>query len=118
MIKTASQLYPILLSLVAALLGALAQYFFKTGSLQLTQVPIYKNYYLFGGLISFFWVLVLFIFAFRMGGRMFVVYPVYATTYIWGGLIAYYWAQEPINSWQLGGVALIIAGVSLISIQN
>ena len=118
MLKMESQIYPILLSLIAAILGALAQYFFKMGALKLTDIPIYKNYYLMGGLISFFWVLVLFIFAFRLGGRMFVVYPAYATTYIWGGLIAFYWAQEPINSWQLGGVGLIIIGVSLISVQN
>jgi len=118
MIKDTTQLYPVLLSLTAAVLGAVAQYFYKVGALKLTEIPFYKNYHLIGGMISFFWVLVLFIFAFRMGGRMFVVYPVYATTYIWGGLIAYYWAQEPINSWQLVGVGLIMGGVSLISFQG
>jgi hypothetical protein len=116
--KDESQLYPIILSLIAAILGALAQYFYKIGALKLTEIPLYKNFYLLGGMISFFWVLLLFIFAFRLGGRMFVIYPVYATTYIWGGLIAYYWAQEPINSWQIAGVGLIMSGVSLISFQG
>ena len=113
-----SQTKPILLSLIAAVLGAVAQYCYKVGATKIDELGFLKNYYILIGLVSFTLVLVLFIFSFRMGGRMFVVYPVYATTYIWGGLISYYALKEPINSWQLIGVALIMVGVSFISFQH
>ena len=114
--STQSQTFPIILSLVAAVAGAFAQYFYKVGSSYVLEVSIYKNWHIIFGLISFTAVLVLFIFAFRIGGRMFVIYPIYATTYIWGGLIAYYIDKEPINLWQIVGVAFIMVGVSVISL--
>ena len=88
------------------------------GASKIDSLGLVKNYYILGGLVSFTAVLVLFIIAFRMGGRMFVVYPVYATTYIWGGLLAYYLIKEPIGIWQLVGTALIMLGVSAISLGH
>ncbi|HLE11199.1 MAG: hypothetical protein A2504_12485 [Bdellovibrionales bacterium RIFOXYD12_FULL_39_22] len=108
----------IFLSLVAAAIGALAQYFYKLGAARVLEIPIYKNVYIFLGLISFSAVLVLFIVAFRLGGKMFVIYPVYATTYIWSGLLAYFVAKEPINHWQIIGVICIMLGVSIISLGH
>lgn len=113
-----SQLIPICLSLVAALFGAFAQYFYKMGALRLDFSNLFKNYYLFAGVICFSLVLILFIIAFRMGGRMFVIYPIYATTYIWSGLIAYYLASETFNIYQISGVILIILGVICISFSS
>ena len=113
-----SQTIPIFLSLLAAILGAWAQYFYKIGAGKFSTVSLLKNYHLYAGVVSFTWVLILFLVAFRLGGKMFVIYPVYATTYIWSGLIAYYLVKEPINSWQIGGTALIILGVSFISLGH
>ena len=42
----------IFLSLVAAAIGALAQYFYKLGAARVLEIPIYKNVYIFLGLIS------------------------------------------------------------------
>ena len=112
-----AQQTPIFLALIAAFLGAWAQYFYKNAAMKFSQVPIYQNVELFLGLISFTLVLVLFIFAFQLGGKMFVVYPVYATTYIWGGLISHYILKESISMYQVLGAAFIILGVGFVSLS-
>lgn len=113
-----SQLTPILMTLVAAVSGALAQFFYKKAALNFTEVPIWNNFSLFAGLALFTLVLVLFIVAFRMGGRLFVIYPVYATTYIWVGLLGVFIGKEPWTWVQLVGVATIILGVTLIGVGS
>lgn len=116
--SSSSQFFPIALSLIAAALGAWAQYFYKIAAGKLGVVSIIKNYHLMAGLACFTGVLVLLIIAFRFGGKMFVVYPVYATTYIWGGLISYYLLKEAINTWQILGVVLIMVGVAVVSLGH
>jgi len=112
------QTLPIIYSLIAAVLGAGAQYFYKVGAKNIFEISLFKNWAIWMGLISFTLVLVLFIAAFRNGGRLFVIYPVYATTYIWGGLIAYHIEKESISNWQYVGVALIMLGVGVISVGH
>lgn len=113
-----NQTIPILLVLLAALIGAIAQYLFKLGSLKILEVFILKNYYLVLGVFSFFLVLILMLIAFRLGGKMMIVYPVYGTTYIWGLLIAHYFDKEIINPFQIIGIFVIIAGIGLVSFQR
>jgi drug/metabolite transporter (DMT)-like permease len=113
-----SQLIPIVLTMIAAVLGAFAQYFFKLGSLKLLEVFILKNYYLIAGLFSFFLVLVLILASFRLGGKMMVVYPCYGTTYIWGLFIAHYLDKELVNPLQITGIFIIIIGIGLVSYQR
>lgn len=112
------QSVPILLSLLAALSGAVAQYFYKHAALSIKEVPIYRNLQLFAGLFFFTLVLVLFIIAFRKGGRLFVIYPVYATTYIWVGLIGVWLDREPWSWIQVAGVLTIMLGVALIGVGS
>jgi drug/metabolite transporter (DMT)-like permease len=111
-----SQAMPILLSLIAAISGAGAQFFYKRAALKFTEVPIWANGSFFAGLVLFTSVLALFIVAFRLGGRLFVIYPVYATTYIWVGLIGVLVDHEAWSWMQVAGVFTIIAGVALIGI--
>jgi len=66
------QTVPILIILVAAFIGACAQYFFKMGSLKIMEIPLYKNWFFLSGLVSFFWVLVLMTLSFRFGGVMMI----------------------------------------------
>lgn len=113
-----TQTIPILIILVAAFIGACAQYFFKVGSLKIVEVPIYKNWFFLAGLVSFFWVLVLMTLSFRYGGMMMVVYPAYGTTYIWALLISHFIDKEPVNFVQISGIACIILGIGLISYQK
>jgi drug/metabolite transporter (DMT)-like permease len=112
---TKPQFMPIVLNLVAAILGALGQWLYKFGSSRLGIIPLYKNWSMFAGMATFCIVMLLFVIAFKLGGRLSVVYPVYATTFIWGMLIAYFFEKEPIVPIQIAGVVVIIAGVSLIA---
>ncbi len=111
-----SQAIPIILSLVAAMGGAFANWFYKVGANNIGEVAWHKNWYILAGLISFTSVLVLFLLAYKLGGRLFVIYPVYATTYIWAGLIGVYIDKEPWSIWQIIGVGLILMGVSMTAI--
>lgn len=111
-----SNLFPILLSAVAAVLGALANWLFKKAALQVMEVPLYKNFALGLGLVSFMAVLVLFMLAFRSGGKLLVIYPTYATTYIWALLLAKYFDREVISATQVAGIAAVMLGVALIGV--
>jgi drug/metabolite transporter (DMT)-like permease len=113
-----SQRIPILLYLLAGVLGAFGQYFYKVGARNLSLVPILRNYHLFSGVAMFAIVMVLFVAGFKLGGRMSVVYPVYATTFLWGALIAFKMEGEPIHFLQLIGIAVIVVGVSLVAIGS
>jgi hypothetical protein len=63
----ASQTWPIILNLIAAVFGALGQYFYKIGAGRLSDIPIVQNWQLFAGVLSFIIVMILFVSAFRMG---------------------------------------------------
>ena len=112
---TQSQTMPIILNLFAALLGALGQYAYKKGGLQLTEVAIFKNVPLWSGVLLFCGVMVLFVLGYNLGGRISVVYPFYATTFIWGALIGHYIEKEPLNLYVIGGTLLIITGLVVIA---
>lgn len=110
-----SQLIPILLNLLAAIFGALGQWLYKIGGVQMKTTPLLKNWPLFVGMFLFCIVMVLFVWAFRMGGKLSVTYPVYATTFVWGMLIATYFDKEPWAWLQVFGIALIVIGVSFVA---
>ena len=112
---SASQTIPILLNLVAAVLGASGQYLYKLGAGRLSTVPLYRNWPLFSGMVLFCVVMVLFVIAFKMGGRMSVVYPIYATTFVWGTVLAIWVDREPFSWVQIGGVGVILIGVAMIA---
>jgi hypothetical protein len=81
----------ILLFAVAAFLGALGQFFYKSGADQTNgSLRSYLlNARLFAGVICYVAVMALFVTAFKKGGALTVLYPVYASTFIWAALIAW-----------------------------
>ena len=103
------QTIPIVLNLIAALLGAFGQYFYKIGAQKssLTAIGI--------GVVMFIGVMGLFVLAYRQGGRISIVYPFYATTFLWGALIGVFLEREPWSNWYLLGLALILAGLAVIA---
>lgn len=113
--ENASQTLPIILNLLAAIIGAVGQWLYKIGGKQLGAVPLIKNWQLYVGMVLFCAVMVLFVYAFKIGGRLSVVYPVYASTFVWGMLIAIKVDHEPWAWAQLFGVGLVVLGVSIIA---
>ena len=113
-----SQTIPILLNLVAAVLGAFGQYLFKLGSGRLGVVPLWKNWPLLAGVLIFCAVMFCFVSGFRLGGRLSVTYPIYATTFVWGFLNAVLINREAWTLLQLSGILVILLGVTLVALGS
>jgi len=108
----------ILLYLVAAVVGAWGQYFYKEGSgaSQLASVAsLATNWRLLLGVTCYIAVMVLFVAAFKIGGQLTVLYPVYATTFVWGAAIGVLLLGESLGLAKGTGMVLIVAGVFLTS---
>lgn len=109
-------LISIVLFLLASLLGAIGQYLYKSGADAATETmhSYILNPRLLGGVVCYVAVMVLFVAAFKKGGSLTVLYPVYATTFIWAALIALLAYETPIKIVNVGGMALIVAGMYLM----
>jgi len=109
----------VVLFVIAAVLGAVGQYFYKTGAdLASGSLTSYLfNARLLAGVVCYFTVMVLFVAAFRKGGELTVLYPIYASTFIWAAIIAYFAYQTPIRPVNVAGMALIVAGMYLMGRQ-
>ena len=102
--------------LVASLLGALGQYFYKSGadSAGGSLWSYLANLRIVVGVACYIGVMVLFVAAFRKGGSLTVLYPVYATTFIWAALLALYVYGTPIKGANILGMAFLILGMYLM----
>jgi multidrug transporter EmrE-like cation transporter len=103
----------ILCFLVAAFLGALGQFLYKSGAEQATEevFSYLLNIRILGGVVCYIAVMVLFVAAFRLGGELSVLYPIYATTFIWAACIAWWAYDVPIKLVNVFGMVCLIAGM-------
>ncbi len=103
----------IIFFLVASLLGALGQYFYKAGADAAgnSLMSYLANVRILIGVACYVGVMVLFVAAFRKGGSLTVLYPIYATTFIWAALLALYVYGTPIKAANILGMGLLIAGM-------
>ncbi len=104
------------LFMLAAMLGALGQYLYKSGAdtANGTTASYVLNPRLLGGVVCYVAVMVLFVAGFKRGGAMTVLYPVYASTFIWAaiiGLLAYGIPIKPVN---VAGMLLLVSGIYLM----
>jgi multidrug transporter EmrE-like cation transporter len=106
----------IIFFVVAAFLGALGQYLYKTGAdLADGGVAGYLlNWRLLAGITCYIAVMTLFVAAFRKGGALTVLYPVYASTFIWAALLAYLFQAIPIRPINVAGMGLLVTGMFLM----
>jgi uncharacterized membrane protein len=106
----------IIFFVVAAFLGALGQFFYKSGAEKTdsTLVSYLFNARLLGGVVCYVAVMVLFVAAFRRGGALTVLYPIYASTFIFAAIIAWFAYGTPIRAPHFAGFALLIAGMYLL----
>ena len=103
----------IILFLLAALLGALGQFLYKSGAERAAGgiLSYLGNWRILGGVACYTAVMVLFVAAFKRGGALTTLYPVYATTFIWAALIALWVYGTPIKTANVFGFALLVAGM-------
>lgn len=106
----------ILCFVVAALIGAVGQYLYKTGADAApgTVAGFLLNPRLIGGVLCYATVMVLFILGFRLGGRMTVLYPIYASTFIWAALIGRWAYGTPITPSNVAGMLALVTGMYLM----
>ncbi len=102
--------------LLAAFLGALGQFLYKSGadSAGGSLLSYLLNLRLLGGVVCYLAVMVLFVAAFRKGGALSVLYPLYATTFIWSALIAWVVYAAPVRPINFAGMLLLVAGMYLM----
>lgn len=105
----------IVLFAIAAVLGAVGQFLYKSGAMQITNSFLtLLNLRLFGGVICYVAVMALFVSAFKRGGELTVLYPIYASTFIWAAVISQVAYGTPIKPVNLAGMALLVAGMFLM----
>ncbi len=97
---------------LAAFLGALGQYLYKSGAEAAGATLLsYLNPRIIGGMVCYTAVMVLFVAAFRKGGSLTVLYPIYASTFIWAAILALFVYGTPIKPLNVAGMGLIVAGM-------
>lgn len=106
----------IMFFIVAAFLGALGQYLYKSGAdLAGGSIASYLlNWRLLAGVACYVAVMTLFVAAFRKGGSLTVLYPIYASTFIWAALLAFVLQAIPIRPVNVAGMGLLVIGMFLM----
>ena len=101
---------------VAAFLGALGQYLYKSGAdiADGTVGGYLLNWRLLSGAVCYVAVMVLFVAAFRKGGALTVLYPIYASTFIWAAIIALFAYGTPIKPVNVAGMGILVLGMFLM----
>jgi multidrug transporter EmrE-like cation transporter len=100
---------------VAAALGAIGQFLYKSGAEHIGgSMWAFFNLRLLGGAVCYVGVMVLFVAAFKRGGELSVLYPVYASTFIWAAIISLAAYGTPIKPVNFAGMALLVGGMFLM----
>jgi multidrug transporter EmrE-like cation transporter len=109
-------LISMLLFLLASVLGAVGQFFYREGARGgvggLAGYLASPRIWL--GVGCYVAVMVLFVAAFKRGGSLTVLYPIYASTFVWAALIAFYVDGQPIKMVNVAGMALLVGGMWLM----
>jgi multidrug transporter EmrE-like cation transporter len=111
-------LISILSFVLAAFLGALGQYLYKTAADQSKSgiVGLIANPRMILGMICYVAVMSLLVFAFKKGGSLTVLYPIYATTFIWAAVLANLFFGQPIQPVNIAGMVLLVVGMFLMGL--
>lgn len=109
-------LISIVLFAVAALLGAVGQFLYKSGAEAAggSALSYLLNWRILIGVACYVGVMVLFVAAFKKGGALSVLYPIYASTFIWAALIGLFAYDTPIKLVNVLGMAALIVGMYLM----
>jgi drug/metabolite transporter (DMT)-like permease len=106
----------ILCFLVASVLGAVGQFFYKAGA-DRTRGTIQSyllNSRILLGACCYIAVMVLFVAAFKQKASPSALYPLYATTFIWAALIEHALYGRTISIGNVAGMGLLVGGMYLL----
>ena len=109
-------LVSIAMFVLAALLGALGQFLYKSGAQAAVggAMSYIANWRLLSGVACYVAVMVLFVGAFKRGGSLTVLDPIYASTFIFAAIIALLAFGTPIKPVNIGGMLLLVGGMYLM----
>ncbi len=118
--STNTSIWSIFCFIIAAFLGAIGQYLYKTGAegTDARWQSYLLNPSLVIGIICYIGVMVLFVTAFKIGGSLTVLYPIYASTFIWAALLSWRVYGTPITATNVFGMLLLIAGMYFMGRQG
>lgn len=102
--------------LVASVLGAVGQFFYKAGADRAQGA--FQNYLLNSrivlGACCYLAVMVLFVAAFKQKAWPSALYPLYATTFIWAALLDHVLYGRIISLTNVAGMSLLVVGMYLL----
>jgi drug/metabolite transporter (DMT)-like permease len=106
----------ILYFLVASVLGAVGQFFYKAGADRTrgTLQSYLLNSRILLGACCYIAVMVLFVAAFKQRASPSALYPLYATTFIWAAFIEHALYGRTISAANVTGMALLVGGMYLL----
>ena len=109
----------ILLILVSSFLGSFGAVFLKLGAEHLkgSIARLLTNYWLATGICFYLFSSVFYMMGVSRG-QLTVLYPMVSLGYIWAILWARLFFKEPFTLAKIGGLVMIVVGVSLISFGN
>lgn len=110
--------WPLLVTLVCALLGAIGQLFLKLGSARVSTSLLswIGNPPLLAGFAAYAIAAFGFIIALKYS-ELSLLYPLIATSYIWVGLFAVLFLAERLSGLNWLGLAMIVVGVALATLR-
>lgn len=114
---TSTPVTSMVLFAVAALLGAVGQFLYKSGvDVAGTGLMGYvANPRILLGVVCYTAVMVLFVAAFKVGGSPAALYPIYASTFIWAAVMARVFYGTSIAWVHVLGWGLLIAGMACMN---
>ncbi len=106
----------VILFVVAALLGAVGSYLYKSGAdgADGSIASFVLSPRILTGVVCYIAVMVLFVAAYRNGGALTVLYPTYASTFIFGAIIGLLAYDTPIRLINVLGMVLLVVGMYLM----
>jgi multidrug transporter EmrE-like cation transporter len=106
----------ILCFLVASVLGAVGQFFYKAGADRThgTIQSYLLNSRILLGAVCYIAVMILFVAAFKQKASPSALYPLYATTFIWAALIEHALYGRTISVANVAGMGLLVGGMYLL----
>ena len=107
----ATKLSAILMIILCTAVTSIAQLLWKFGAMRLPE--ILHNLPLILGFATYAIAAFILVFSLK-GGEVSVLYPMYSTNYIWVSILSAYYLAEPLNSFKIVGMAVIIFGVVML----